>query len=320
MPLTSNLVKDIMIKDVVTVSHNAPLGDAADLMMENRIGCLIVMRGRKAAGILTERDFVKLVKHDYARSLRLIVDDIISGRLITVTPETTAFEAFSILDTYNIKRLPVVEKGLLKGLITLRQILVYSRNTLIDMLETTRTLKREADIDDLTGTYNKRYLLRRLKQEFDRSRHYGFRICIIFMDIDFFKRVNDTYNHSAGDYILRTISKILRQNIRNTDILSRFGGEEFVIITPYTKTFEASYLANKLRVSVEDFPFSYRKHALKLTISAGVASLSSVKTIRQALERADKALYRAKKTGRNRVCRWQSSTNTIIAAPFRKRQ
>ena len=94
MPLTSNPVQDIMIRDVVTVPYNASLGKAADLMMENRIGCLVVIKDDKPVGILTESDFVRLVGNDYARSLSLIVDDVIEPKLITATPSTTVFKAF----------------------------------------------------------------------------------------------------------------------------------------------------------------------------------------------------------------------------------
>jgi diguanylate cyclase (GGDEF)-like protein len=320
MSLTEKRISDFMIKDVITIPYNISISEAGNLMMRSRIGSLIVMKKNVPIGILTEREFVKLVSNDFTKSAGLIVDDIIGHNLITGTPSMTFSKAFSILNTYNIKRLPVVRNSKLVGLVTLRHLLVYSRNFLIDMLEKNRSLEKEANKDELTKVYNKRFLLRHLNFEFNRAKKYGVRVCLIFFDIDFFKSINDTYSHVAGDYVLRALGKIFKKSIRSSDVVARFGGEEFVIVASSTKTYEACRLANKLRMAVKEFPFKYRKNAFNLTISAGVASFSSISSVRQALERADKALYYAKQTGRDKVCRWKSSTRTIIDAPFTRRR
>jgi diguanylate cyclase (GGDEF)-like protein len=319
MPLKDKLIRDIMIKDIITVEYNSPVEDAGDLMVKNRIGSLVVLKNKKPIGILTERDFVKLISSDFSRNSGVIVDDIILPKLITATPSTTFTKAFRTLNTYGIKRLPVTSKNRLVGLITLRQMLIHSRNILIDMLDENRHLQKEVNKDELTKTFNKRYLMRRLDDEYNRVRRYGSKLCIIFIDIDHFKEVNDTYSHFAGDYVLREMSKIFRKNIRSTDFIARFGGEEFVIVTPNTKAFEASYLANKLRVTIEKSVFKYKRKQMKITISGGVATFSAVKSVGEALEHADKALYQAKNTGRNKVCRWRNSTSTIANTTYHKR-
>jgi diguanylate cyclase (GGDEF)-like protein len=277
------------------------------------------MNGDKAVGIITERDFVNLVKAGEASSKWLIVDDLMPEKLITVTPSTSSSKAFALINSYNIKRLPVLQKGKLKGLLTVRQIMVFSRNTLIDAQEKNRSLQREANTDELTGAYNKRFLLRRLTEEYKKVINYGIHSSIIFLDIDHFKKINDTYSHVVGDDVLKALGKIIRAHLKDTDVFARYGGEEFVVLTPFTRFPKGDNLANKIRVAVQKHAFKSRKHTLKVTISAGVASLPTANSGLQALERSDKALYHAKQTGRNKVCHFQTSTNSIIDMPYKAR-
>ena len=152
--------------------------------------------------------------------------------------------------------------------------------------------------DKLTGLDNRLRLDDLLLEEFNRMRRYSLELSIIICDIDLFKAVNDSYGHLVGDQVLIEIANILRLNCREVDVVGRWGGEEFLIICPETRVYEAMIVAEKLRSLIEVHDFSKVGHK---TGSFGVTSVMSNDSIEDALQRTDKALYRAKENGRNRV-------------------
>lgn len=158
---------------------------------------------------------------------------------------------------------------------------------------------RQAMSDALTGIPNRLAYEQRIQEEIGRWKRFGTPLSLAVWDVDFFKKVNDTYGHKAGDKVLKTIAQLLVQRIRNTDFLARFGGEEFVMLLPGTKEEETLRLVNELRKQVEECGFHYHGAAVKITVSCGVSSFHTDDTLAQVFERADKALYRAKKNGRN---------------------
>lgn len=160
-------------------------------------------------------------------------------------------------------------------------------------------LRQLSVTDPLTDIYNRRELDRVLNQEFQRGQRYGYSFSVILIDIDHFKIINDTYGHDVGDSTLRAIANALRETTRQTDVLGRWGGEEFLIICPSTDLTGASHLANILRDRVANLTLQDVK---PVTISIGVASLDAndIK-ISDILKRADRALYDAKRNGRNQV-------------------
>ena len=128
----------------------------------------------------------------------------------------------------------------------------------------------------------------------------------MMIDIDFFKSVNDTYGHAAGDEVLRTVAGIIKQALRESDIPSRYGGEEFAVLLPFTHIDEAEIVAERLRKSVEDSAITINKDTdeekqINVTISLGLAEFDSQESGEALFERADKALYEAKTNGRNQV-------------------
>ncbi len=169
--------------------------------------------------------------------------------------------------------------------------------------EANKKLLEMATKDPLTGLYNRRHFQERLSEEMNRIRRYGGYLSIIILDVDFFKRINDTYGHPCGDEVLQKIAKILKENTRNSDIVARYGGEEFVILLPETNLKGATTLAERLRRQVEEEVFKCEDNKLKVTISLGVACLEpeSPKDEKRFLSIADKALYYSKHKGRNRV-------------------
>ncbi|GAA0700983.1 hypothetical protein GCM10009104_32610 [Marinobacterium maritimum] len=158
-----------------------------------------------------------------------------------------------------------------------------------------------ARTDPLTGLPNRTAYEQHLDTEMQRWERYRAHFSMAVGDIDFFKRINDQLGHLAGDRVLRLVAKVLRQNLRGTDFIARFGGEEFVILFPSTSAEEALQATEKLRVSVQDSPFNFKGEPVEVTLSFGVAEVQDGDDLESLFSRADKALYRAKEQGRNQT-------------------
>lgn len=167
---------------------------------------------------------------------------------------------------------------------------------------------KHATLDALTGFNNRRQLEERIKQEVSSAKRQKRNLCAIMTDVDFFKSANDTYGHAVGDLVLKTIARVIKMQLRDYDIAGRYGGEEFSIILPYTKLSEAQMVAERLRKAVEKTKIDISKvnsdvteKNIGVTISLGVAEYSPDDDENTLLQKADKALYKAKENGRNRV-------------------
>jgi diguanylate cyclase (GGDEF)-like protein len=159
------------------------------------------------------------------------------------------------------------------------------------------SLAASAVHDSLTGIFNKGYFSEYLQYEIARAIRKQMPFSLIMLDIDHFKLVNDTYGHRRGDYALKTLAEVVRKSKRNADVLARIGGEEFILLLPDTRLSDASRLAERVRKSVEDFPF---EEIGKLTVSLGVTEFTQTDNHESILKRVDSALYLAKANGRNR--------------------
>ncbi len=158
--------------------------------------------------------------------------------------------------------------------------------------------------DGLTGLYNHRFFQELLDKELNRAQRYGRSLSLVMIDIDFFKKVNDTYGHLTGDLVLKHLVEIIKFNIRKSDFAARYGGEEFIIILPDTDLKGAVTFAERLRDKVENISIKINKHTIKITISCGVTTYwpqLGFKTKAEIIETVDKALYISKTSGRNRV-------------------
>ncbi len=156
--------------------------------------------------------------------------------------------------------------------------------------------------DPLTGLYNRRHFENTIEREFLRAQRYKSDLSIALFDIDFFKKINDTYGHLCGDYILKELAYLTLENFRKTDMVFRYGGEEFVIILTETPMEKALIPLERLRKTIEDYPFFYDENNIKITISIGVESFNEkTLTLENILNNADKALYIAKNEGRNHI-------------------
>ncbi len=156
-------------------------------------------------------------------------------------------------------------------------------------------------VDGLTQAYNRRYFDEALEREFNRSRRYARDLSLIVLDIDFFKRVNDTYGHLAGDSVLRHLAAAVKPRLRRDDVFARTGGEEFGILLPEIGLDGGRLTAEKVRRIVETTPFRHEQQVIPCTVSLGVAVLGGNETAEGLYKRADERLYEAKQQGRNRV-------------------
>lgn len=167
-----------------------------------------------------------------------------------------------------------------------------------------RQLSFLADTDELTGVANRRKFTDYLSRELEKASRYKQELSLIMFDIDFFKKINDTHGHAAGDSVLREIARRSCECLRKADLLARVGGEEFAVILPETGKEGACILAERIRDSFCSKAFCCPDGSVAVTASFGVASLSETESAdaKELAGKADEALYKAKKTGRNRIC------------------
>lgn len=167
--------------------------------------------------------------------------------------------------------------------------------------EMTAKLEVLAQRDELTGLFNRRYMMGMLEAEFKRAQRGGPPLTIAMLDLDHFKRTNDTLGHHTGDRVLQVFAQAAGIKLRGTDVLCRWGGEEFLLLMPDTSAASAIMAVQRIRQELEMVGFRVEGHPVRITFSAGVAQWTAAVSVDQLLEQADKALYRAKDAGRNRT-------------------
>jgi two-component system, cell cycle response regulator len=169
--------------------------------------------------------------------------------------------------------------------------------------------------DDRTNLLNDRYLKRRLQEEFKRALRHGTPLSVMMIDLDHFKQINDKYGHDCGDQVLREFGGLVVDNAREIDIVGRYGGEEFLTILPNTDAIRATIVAERIRKAAEAHVYRYREFLVRVTVSAGIASVpanQAVRTEADLLKAADGALYKAKSASRNKVFVDRASMPTDI--------
>jgi two-component system, cell cycle response regulator len=164
-----------------------------------------------------------------------------------------------------------------------------------------KELEKAAYTDALTGLYNRKHFSELAVAEIQRSSRMGQLLYMTMLDFDFFKNINDTYGHTAGDLVLKTTSEVIHKSIRSYDLLCRYGGEEFVLLFSVRNEAEADIVSERIRKGIEQCVINYEEHELKITCSIGLAKFLGSDTIETAIKKADEALYAAKRAGRNQV-------------------
>jgi diguanylate cyclase (GGDEF)-like protein len=210
------------------------------------------------------------------------------------------------------------------------QIVLNTRHTLVrerrlveiaaDLRETSAELERLAKVDPLTGVLNRRAFFERLETEFRRAQRYGRPVTVLMLDIDRFKALNDRYGHATGDAVLAVCAGHLASNLRQSDEIGRYGGEEFVIFLPETSLADGAFVAEKLRQAVEELRIDSpdgASGAVHVTTSVGVACGPALDTpdSQSLVNHADAALYVAKRTGRNRISVSETGAAGLVRQP-----
>ena len=191
----------------------------------------------------------------------------------------------------------------------LEQRMMSMQRENLDLIVRNRVLSEVSSKDALTGLYNRGYVLEKLESEINRSLRHGSPMSVLMLDIDYFKRINDTYGHAAGDQVLQAVGRLLRDSCRVYDVPGRFGGEEFCIVLPETRMGNTSTVAERIRGRLEATELACGDGMAVVTASIGVAGLESAEALSPSalIERADRALYAAKNRGRNRVELWDQA-------------
>jgi len=263
------------------------------------------------------------------RNIRIKLGEGITGRVAVtgkplVVPDVTKFEGY-ICSTKEVRSeitVPLKAGGEIIGVFNVesRKLSAFDEHDLrllsilsvpvaiaIQNARLHQKMKNLAITDELTGLYNFRYLKEHLEEEVRRAQRYERSLALIMADIDHFKEYNDTFGHPEGNKALKSVANILKSNVREVDIVGRYGGEEFIIILPEANRKEAQEIAERIRLKVEEYKFINNKDKdypaeTKLTLSLGVTScFREVISPQGLIYKADQALYLAKRKGRNRV-------------------
>ena len=162
--------------------------------------------------------------------------------------------------------------------------------------------------DGLTKLFLRRFIMERLEEELNRSTRFDLKLCLIMADIDHFKKINDTHGHLVGDVILERVAAILKENVREIDLVGKFGGEEFIIVLPETEMPEAKQITQRLCDLVNEKLIRAYDEEIRVTLSLGISAFpGQARGMQDLIQRADEALYKAKELGRNRVEIWSKS-------------
>jgi len=284
-------VKDLMKPDPITLKLDDKLQDLVDKFSTYEIGSVIIINEkREPFQIITLRDIAKICFLQlFPSSITEVLKALNKNKksLITIYHLEPFIEALNLMEKFNISHLPVINKNnKLVGILSLRDIV--------------KTVPEIIYLDPLTEVNNRSYL-DLLKTKLKRIRGC---VSILMVDIDNFKNVNDNYGHTVGDKVLKRIAQTLRKNIKITDEVIRYGGEEFLIIAYRCGLEDGKKLGERLRKKIEKIKFKDIP-GLRITVSIGITFYEPKKEFLEAVEEADKAMYQAKKLGKNRISIYQ---------------
>ncbi|MFT5835186.1 MAG: diguanylate cyclase (GGDEF)-like protein [Sulfurimonas sp.] len=273
---------------------------------------VVIVEDLKPIGIFTTKDIMRLIKNK--TDLDVHIEKYMSSPVDSIHKNSSIREALSFIKDRKYKRVIVVDdEGLLSGIITQKDLisLTYSKWAVlmkeyqdelseINVILQNKNIEYEniASTDSLTGLYNRHKFSQLYLSSYTSMVQRHNAMSLIFLDIDYFKKVNDVYGHNAGDKTLVQVSHALLKILRNVDVICRWGGEEFLVMLPTADLEHAVAIAQKLRCAIEELDIDV---VGKVTASFGVAKVREGEEMQDVIARADKALYLAKNCGRNRV-------------------
>ena len=290
-------VKDIMKSNPIILTLQNNLRDLISVFKDNEVGSVIIVDQKKEPyQIITLRDlsricFLNLPTDSILEALKELNKD--KASLITVSPNAPYLEALSLMKEFSISHLPVVnQKKKLIGILSIRDI--------------AKNFPGLFFIDPLTEVNNRAYL-NIIKT---KIQNISGPVTILMVDIDNFKNINDTFGHVVGDKVLKKLAQTLRKNIKITDEVIRYGGEEFLVIAYRCDLEEGKILAERLRRKIENIRFNKRGLKFRITVSIGLSIYEPQEDLLTAIEKADKAMYKAKQRGKNRVEVFENSLSS----------
>jgi diguanylate cyclase (GGDEF)-like protein len=317
------LIKSIMTTQVQCASPSTPFSHVIQSMKQNRHSCMVITEDDRPVGMLTERDIVHHVTelvgkgktHDPA------VGSVMSAPPVTIDENATLFEALVVSKSNRIRHLPVTDgQGHLVGVVTYTD-LVAAHFQVIDkyteilehevatrteqLLEANKKLRDLSLEDGLLRIGNRRSMEVDLHHTHSSATRYQRPYAVVLFDVDYFKLYNDHYGHPAGDRVLQQVSGFLKEAVRKSDRVYRYGGEEILVLLPETSRDDAHAVARRLVEGIANCRIPHALHPLKvLTVSGGVSSPHdkvAEEPWHDVVQRADWALYQAKHQGRNRI-------------------
>ncbi|MFA5234849.1 MAG: diguanylate cyclase [Sulfurimonas sp.] len=281
-------------------------------MINNSADSVMIVENQKPIGIFTTKDIVKIIRKDL--DLEVPISAYMSSPVDVLNRESSVKEALDFLTSKHYKRVVVVdENGCLSGMITQKELisLAYSKWAMLtkeyqdelskineSLIKKNTQIEHLASRDPLTNLYNRYKFSKLFDISLQAMNERESEVSLVMADIDFFKKVNDTYGHGVGDKVLVAISELFLALLREEDIVCRWGGEEFVILLLSTNLQKALSISQKLREHVETMEI---EPVHKVTASFGVTQIRVDDDLKSAVDRADSALYMAKKAGRNCV-------------------
>jgi diguanylate cyclase (GGDEF)-like protein len=332
-------IGQVMSIDLLLCAPEQRVANLCAAMRERNVGCAVAVAADGAvAGVFTERDLLMRVVGAGLEPGATAVGDVITREVEVLDATTPISVATELMNARGFRHVPVMRDGKLAGIVSIRDLLRVRlrrlealRDEEAGALRELRTLLAQDDegrtrtllavnerlqelalTDELTGLYNHRYFRQRLVQEVHRAERVGSPLSLLFVDLDHFKRVNDTFGHPVGDRVLCHVAGLMRTTVegasvvvrlRKSDVVARYGGEEFAVLLPDARSAGAVSVAERLRAVVAESALALDDGTrVPVTMSIGVATIpDDAQGGEDLLRAADLALYRAKHGGRNRV-------------------
>jgi diguanylate cyclase (GGDEF)-like protein len=305
-------LSDVIGKRRVTLVDSTARTDDVLAQLVSAEDAVLVSHEGRLAGIVTTKDAIRMIRNGIEASESIGLH--MTSPVWTIGQHETIKAAIEFLKERQYKRAIVVDdSGGIVGVVTQRELvdITYGRwaelmklhahelGELVSMLENAnRELKKESLTDPLTGVGNRRHINQSIEAEIGRYYRHGMApFSVLLLDIDHFKRVNDTHGHLAGDRILKQLCAYIFEKLRVSDEIARWGGEEFAIMLPTANVTHAAALADRIRADIAQYDFD----GIPVSISIGVAEYQRGESLEDLLRRADEALYASKQGGRNRV-------------------
>lgn len=274
----------------LTVPGTMPLLDAAGNLQASEFAALAVVEGDELVGILSERALIEAMVSRGPQIAGMTAAQAMTSAPVICTLDDSVTEILGRMNASRVRHVPVVSRGVPVAMLTFGEF-----------RSACRVLKTQAETDDLTGLANRRALLPEIVHELERYRRSREPMAVAMLDVDLLKTVNDRSGHAAGDALLRMIGRVLARETRAFDKAARIGGDEFALLLPQTRLFEAVVACKRILDACGRIPLPRPDGTCPVTLSIGVTAAQSSDTAEKILARADQGLYEAKAAGRGMV-------------------